>query len=154
MTDRRGVVARRTEDLMPGASYVRGWNHARRDVNALADQLALLGLDSDFAGLTADGSMVGDGLANVLGKGPVAEHLVRVYGRAEVRDLMISASGFTQPAVDECRRVLAHRVVVLGELRELVMALEQERPLDEWLREKARRAMVDREPLAIYGVHF
>ncbi|MGW6022733.1 restriction endonuclease [Streptomyces sp. NPDC055099] len=92
--------------------------------------------------------------ADVLGKGPVAEHLVRVYGRAEVRGLMISASGFTQPAVDECRRVLAQRVVVLGELRELVMALEQERPLDEWLREKVRRAMVDREPLAIYGVHF
>ncbi|MGW5494262.1 restriction endonuclease [Streptomyces olivaceoviridis] len=92
--------------------------------------------------------------ADALGKGPVAEHLVRVYSRAEVRGLMISASGFTQPAVDECQRVLAHRVVVLGELRELVMVLEQERPLDEWLREKVRRAMIDREPLAIYGVHF
>jgi len=92
--------------------------------------------------------------ADALGKGPVAEHLVRVYSRAEVRGLMISASGFTQPAVDECQRVLAQRVVVLGELRELVMVLEQERPLDEWLREKVRRAMIDREPLAIYGVHF
>jgi restriction system protein len=92
--------------------------------------------------------------AEALGKWPVAEHLVRVYGRAEVRGLMISASGYTQPAVDECQRVLAQRVVVLGELRELVMLLEQERPLDEWLREKTRRALIDREPLAIYGVHF
>ncbi|MFD0439138.1 restriction endonuclease [Streptomyces chartreusis] len=92
--------------------------------------------------------------ADALGKGPVAEHLVRVYSRAEVRGLMISASGFTQLAVDECQRVLAQRVVVLGELRELVMLLEQERPLSEWLREKVRRAMVDRVPLAIYGVHF
>jgi hypothetical protein len=92
--------------------------------------------------------------AEALGKGPVAEHLVRVYGRAEVRGLMISASGFTRPAVDECQRVLAQRVVVLGELRELVMLLEQERPLDEWLREKARRAVIDREPLAVYGVDF
>ncbi|MFJ7236656.1 restriction endonuclease [Streptomyces olivaceus] len=92
--------------------------------------------------------------ADALGKGPVAEHLVRVYSRAEVRGLLISASGFTRPAVDECQRVLAQRVVVLGELRELVMVLEQERPLGEWLREKVRRAMIDREPLAIYGVHF
>ncbi|GHE54807.1 hypothetical protein GCM10018785_25280 [Streptomyces longispororuber] len=92
--------------------------------------------------------------ADTLGKGPVAEHLVRVYGRAGVRGLMISASGFTQPAVDECQRVLTQRVVVLGELRELVILLEQERPLAEWLREKARRAVIDREPLAIYGVHF
>lgn len=43
--------------------------------------------------------------AKPLGKGPVAEHLVRVYGRAEVRGLMISASGFTRPAVD-CVNVL------------------------------------------------
>jgi hypothetical protein len=92
--------------------------------------------------------------AEALGKGPVAEHLVRVYSRAEVRGLMISASGYTQPAVDECQRVLTQRVVVLGELRELVMLLEQERPLDDWLREKARRAVIDREPLAVYGVHF
>ncbi|MCH6162626.1 restriction endonuclease [Streptomyces marispadix] len=89
-----------------------------------------------------------------LGKGPVAEHLVRVYGRAEVRGLMISASGFTGPAVEECTRVLAQRVMVLGELRELVLLLEQERDLVEWLREKVRRAVIDREPLRLLGVDF
>ncbi|MEV0446264.1 hypothetical protein AB0I84_48145 [Streptomyces spectabilis] len=54
MTDRRGVVARRAEDLVPGVPYVRGWNRARQGAGTLADQLVLLGLDSDFPGLVAD----------------------------------------------------------------------------------------------------
>ncbi|WP_224304889.1 hypothetical protein [Streptomyces olivaceus] len=65
MTDRRGVVARRAEDLLPGVPYVRGWNRARRGASALADQLVLLGLDSDFPGLMADVNVRGDGLVQL-----------------------------------------------------------------------------------------
>lgn len=65
MTDRRGVVARRAEDLVPGVPYVRGWNRARRSAGTLADQLVLLGLDSDFPGLLADVNVFGDGLVQL-----------------------------------------------------------------------------------------
>ncbi|MFD5635221.1 hypothetical protein ACFWJM_13920 [Streptomyces sp. NPDC127077] len=54
MTDRRGVVAKRAENLMPGVPYVRGWAQARRSADALATQLTALGLEPDFPGLTAD----------------------------------------------------------------------------------------------------
>ncbi|MGW2444970.1 hypothetical protein [Streptomyces sp. NPDC001675] len=65
MTDRRGVVAKRAEDLVPGMPYVRGWNRARRSADTLADQLVLLGLDSDFSGLVADVNVLGDGLVQL-----------------------------------------------------------------------------------------
>ena len=65
MTDRRGVVAKRAEDLVPGVPYVRGWNRARRSAGTLADQLVLLGLDSDFPGLLADVNVFGDGLVQL-----------------------------------------------------------------------------------------
>ncbi|GHE54717.1 hypothetical protein GCM10018785_25170 [Streptomyces longispororuber] len=65
MTDRRGVIARRAEDLVPGVPYVRGWNLARRGAGTLADQLVLLGLDSDFPGLVANVNIFGDGLVEL-----------------------------------------------------------------------------------------
>ncbi|MFI1105907.1 hypothetical protein [Streptomyces melanogenes] len=63
----------------------------------------------------------------------MSRHLVRVYGRSEVRELFISASGFTGPAIKESERGLNQRVIVLGELRELVLLLEQEGDVANWL---------------------
>ncbi|MGW5249404.1 hypothetical protein ACWEQN_37490 [Streptomyces sp. NPDC004129] len=65
MTDRRGVVAKRAENLMPGVPYVRGWAQARRSAGALASQLTALGLESDFPGLAADVNVSGDGLVRL-----------------------------------------------------------------------------------------
>ncbi|MFF3413426.1 hypothetical protein ACFYW9_01845 [Streptomyces sp. NPDC002698] len=65
MTDRRGVVAKRAENLMPGVPYVRGWAQARRSADALATQLTAVGLESDFPGLTADVNVSGDGLVSL-----------------------------------------------------------------------------------------
>lgn len=65
MTDRRGVVAKRAENLMPGVPYVRGWVRARRGAETLARQLAALGLESDFPGLIADVNVFGDGLVSL-----------------------------------------------------------------------------------------
>ncbi|MGW9173777.1 restriction endonuclease [Streptomyces decoyicus] len=89
-----------------------------------------------------------------LGIDPVCRQLVRVYGRAEARGLFISASGFTDPAIEECERALAQRVIILGELRELLLLLEQEGDLTSWVREKARLAVVERRPLALLGTDF
>ncbi|MGW0104411.1 hypothetical protein ACWD0B_03900 [Streptomyces cellulosae] len=76
MTDRRGVVAKRAENLLPGVPYVRGWNRARRSAGTLADQLVLLGLDSDFAGLMADVNVFGDGLVQLGTVRPEAAELL------------------------------------------------------------------------------
>ncbi|MFE3265403.1 hypothetical protein [Streptomyces sp. NPDC059215] len=65
MTDRRGVVAKRAENLMPGVPYVRGWAQARRSADTLASELTALGLESDFPGLTADVNVSGDGLVRL-----------------------------------------------------------------------------------------
>ena len=65
MTDRRGVVAKRAENLTPGVPYVRGWVRARRGADTLARQLAALGLESDFPGLSADVNVFGDGLVSL-----------------------------------------------------------------------------------------
>ncbi|WP_406374497.1 hypothetical protein OG788_30210 [Streptomyces sp. NBC_00647] len=65
MTDRRGVVAKRAENLMPGVPYVRGWAQARRSADTLASELTSLGLESDFPGLTADVNVSGDGLVHL-----------------------------------------------------------------------------------------
>jgi hypothetical protein len=76
MTDRRGVVAKRAEDLVPGVPYVRGWARARRSAGTLADQLVLLGLDSDFPGLMADVNVSGDGLVQLGTVRPEAAELL------------------------------------------------------------------------------
>ncbi|TVZ75375.1 hypothetical protein FB157_1626 [Streptomyces sp. BK340] len=65
MTDRRGVIAPRAENLTVGVSYVRGWGEARRGADCLAEQLAALGLEADFPGLTADVNVRGDGLVRL-----------------------------------------------------------------------------------------
>jgi hypothetical protein len=76
MTDRRGVVAKRAEDLVPGVPYVRGWVRARRSAGTLADQPVLLGLDSDFPGLMADVNLSGDGLVQLGTVRPEAAELL------------------------------------------------------------------------------
>ncbi|MDX3838965.1 hypothetical protein [Streptomyces europaeiscabiei] len=65
MTDRRGVIAKRAENLLPDVPYVRGWMQARRSAGVLAEQLTELGLDTDFPGLAADVNVFGDGLVRL-----------------------------------------------------------------------------------------
>ncbi|MFE0257525.1 restriction endonuclease [Streptomyces sp. NPDC059010] len=84
----------------------------------------------------------------------MSRHLVRVYGRSEVRALFISASGFTGPAIEESERALNQRVIVLAELRELVLLLERQGDVVAWLREKVRFAQLERRPLAVLGSDF
>ncbi|MFJ9785964.1 restriction endonuclease [Amycolatopsis sp. NPDC101161] len=84
---------------------------------------------------------------NRLGVDGVSQHLVRVYGRAGVHGLIVSASGFADTAVSQCRKALTQKTFVLAELREIVYLLEQGGDFAEWLRAKTRAAVVDGEPL-------
>ncbi|HUZ54042.1 MAG TPA: restriction endonuclease [Streptosporangiaceae bacterium] len=77
----------------------------------------------------------------------VSRHLVRVFNRTGVYGLMISASGYTDPAVEECRRSLTRLVMILAETNELLLLLERSGDLSAWLKAKLRAATVDRNPL-------
>ena len=71
---------------------------------------------------------------------------MRVYLRAEGRAVIISASNFTDPAVNICKKALQQKVVVLYSLQEIVFLLEQDGDLCESIRKKVRAAIVDHEP--------
>lgn len=89
-----------------------------------------------------------------LGPGDIAQHMVRLMTRADTRGLFISASGYTSAAVNSCTRALATRTLVLAELGEIVMLLESETTIRDWLTQKAAAATVDRTPLVRYGVDY
>jgi hypothetical protein len=81
-----------------------------------------------------------------LGPGDVAQHLVRVYGRADMRGLFLSYSDFTPAALDSCREALHERVVTLATLQELVNVLHLDGNLGAFLRAKVIAAMVEKKP--------
>ncbi|MGW6022725.1 hypothetical protein [Streptomyces sp. NPDC055099] len=95
MTDRRGVVAKRAEDLMPGVPYVRGWTQARRSADLLATQLTDLGLESDFPGFTADVNVFGDGLVRF---GTIRPEAALLLAELIATGLAAEAAGSTAPA--------------------------------------------------------
>ncbi len=82
-----------------------------------------------------------------LGTGDVSQHLVRIYSRGHARGIIISASGYTEPAVSTCRESLAKIVVVLCTLEEIVRLLEREDDLLSFLRDKITAAVVYKNPL-------
>lgn len=81
-----------------------------------------------------------------IGVPEIAQHLVRVYNRAEGRAIIISASNFTGPAISTCKDALQQKVVVLCTLEEIVMLLEKESDLCELIKNKVRAAIIDRKP--------
>jgi restriction endonuclease Mrr len=87
-----------------------------------------------------------------LGISEVSHHLVRVFTRHCARGLLISYSGFTEPAVTTCKDALARMVVTLCGLQEVVLLLEREDDLAEFLRKKVRAAVIDKNPyLMVYA---
>ncbi|YCM46319.1 restriction endonuclease [Verrucomicrobiaceae bacterium 227] len=81
-----------------------------------------------------------------LGTAEVSQHVVRVFSREGARGLLISYSGYTDPAIVTCKDALAHKVIVLGTLQELVKLLEREGDLVELIRTKARVAVLEKKP--------
>lgn len=81
-----------------------------------------------------------------LGTGEVSQHLVRVFTRHCARGMLISYSGYTDPAITTCKNALARMVVILCGLHELVQLLEHENSLEEFLRQKVRASVIDKNP--------
>jgi restriction system protein len=84
--------------------------------------------------------------ASDLGVALVGPHLVRVFGRADVRGLIISNSGYTPAAIAEVRTALRDRVIILCQLSELVFLLDNAGDLRAFLRKKAHAAQIDKQP--------
>ena len=76
----------------------------------------------------------------------VSRHLVRVFGRAETRGIFISYSEFTGPAIEMCKESLSKAVVALCTLQEFVLLMESETTLQEFLKTKIQRSMIDKQP--------
>ncbi len=84
---------------------------------------------------------------DALGVEGVAPHISRLYLRADVGGIIISASGYTDAAVDTCRQALSHKIVVLVELREIVRILEQQIDLRAFFKAKINAASIYKQPL-------
>jgi restriction system protein len=86
-------------------------------------------------------------ISDTVGKGDVSNHLVGVYHRGHSRGIFISATEFTQAAIEICREALQRTVVVLCLLEELIRLLENESDLREMLRLKIQAAITEKNPL-------
>lgn len=82
-----------------------------------------------------------------LGKGDVAEHLVRLFNRGEARGIFISSQGYSDPAVTCCKEALQQKVVVLCVLEEIILLFEREGNLAGYLKQKIDAAITDKNPL-------
>lgn len=76
----------------------------------------------------------------------VTPHISRLFLHGEARGIIISASNYTQPAIEACRGALAQKVVVLCDLQEIVMLLDAQGDLIQFIRTKANAAVTDKNP--------
>lgn len=76
----------------------------------------------------------------------LSPHLVRVYQRAESRAIIISASGYTEAAINMCKDALQQKVVVLASLEEIVKLLERDENLVGFFKKKVMHAINDKLP--------
>ncbi|MBG0785805.1 MAG: restriction endonuclease [Anaerolineaceae bacterium] len=82
-----------------------------------------------------------------LGVQEVSQHLVRIFSRSHAGGIIISKSGFTDPAITTCKEALAKKIIVLCELEELVNLLEREGSLKDLLKAKINVAVMEKKPL-------
>ena len=81
-----------------------------------------------------------------IGKAEIAEHLVRLIGRAEGRGIFISASDYTEPAIHTSREFLQHKIIALATLQEIVRLVEDQADLAEFLLRKIQAAQIHKNP--------
>lgn len=84
--------------------------------------------------------------ADPVGIPQISEHMMRVFLRAEARAIIISASGFTAPAVTSCKEALSQKVVALCSLEEIVLLLERRLDLVRFLKLKVYAATTHKDP--------
>lgn len=86
-----------------------------------------------------------------LGKAAVSPHLVNIFNRGHAGGILISKSGFTEPAITTCKEALTQKIIVLCELEEIVMLLEQQSGLKDFLKRKIHMAVMDKKPMVKFS---
>ena len=87
-----------------------------------------------------------------LGVPQISEHMMRVMSRYESRAIILSASGFGDPAIAACKAALHQKVVTLCTLEEIVLVLERKVDLASFLRKKVHTTIIDKTPFARVAV--
>ena len=85
-------------------------------------------------------------LQDPVGKAEIAQHLVRLMGRAEGHGIFISASDYTEPAIYTAREFLQHKILALVTLEEIVRLLERQDDLSDLLVKKVQAAQLHKNP--------
>lgn len=85
-------------------------------------------------------------LKDPVGVADFGPHLVRVMGRADASGIFISNSEFTQPAITQCAEFLNHRTTFLCSLEEIVMLLQRQGDLMDFLKTKSQAAIINKQP--------
>ena len=75
-----------------------------------------------------------------------ANHLNRLYSRPNVCGIFISASGYTEAALLECKNVLSQKTIFLCTLKEIVLLLHRKDDLVSFLNKKFQAAILDKNP--------
>lgn len=81
-----------------------------------------------------------------VGVAEISQHLVRLMGRDQARGFFISASDFTDPAVHQTRDFLQQKVMALCHLEEIVVLLDRDHDLPEFLNHKVQAAIIHKNP--------
>ena len=78
-----------------------------------------------------------------LGPGDVAQHVMRLFQRSDVRGIFISESGYTDAAIIDIRRALNQKIIVLFTLKELVLLLEGVSSFESLLKSKVATVQLE-----------
>ena len=78
-----------------------------------------------------------------LSPGDVAQHVMRLFERSDVRGIFISASGYTEAAIINIQKALNQRIIVLFTLKELVLLLESGNSFESLLKSKVEAVQLD-----------
>lgn len=137
--------------------------HLEKVLNALFSSYSIL-VKEDFKRVDPDGAGIIeqiDGVVELAGhiylvemkwvKEPVgveklSRHLVRIYGRHDVRGLFIASEGYADSAITQCREALSQKTIALISLHEVVRVLERQGDFVQFLNRKIQAATVDKNP--------
>jgi len=78
-----------------------------------------------------------------LGAGDVAQHVMRLFERTDVRGIFISASGYTEAAIINIQKALNQKIIVLCTLKEFVLLLEGEISFESLLKSKVEAIQLE-----------
>jgi len=85
-------------------------------------------------------------LNSPVGISEFSPHLSRLFLRGDAGGIFISSSGFTKPVLSECKSALSQKTIFLCSLQELVMLMQHQSDLIEFLKKKLHAAIIDKNP--------